>query len=196
MNFMQSKTRENLAKAYAGESQARGRYEFLAEKLRENGWYEISKIVLSLVGNELAHSKVFFDLITSRSEGVVENIDIQAGYPFKVGGVVETINFAVQDEASEYDKIYPSFADTAEQEGFSDIARIFRQIAEIERHHANVLGELAMKMETDRIYSSEQPRIFKCANCGHEIEGSEAWKVCPVCKHPQGFVEVELDNRW
>ena len=64
MNFMQSKTRENLAKAYAGESQARGRYEFLAEKLRENGWYEISKIVLSLVGNELAHSKVFFDLIT------------------------------------------------------------------------------------------------------------------------------------
>ena len=196
MKFEQSRTRENLAKAFAGESQARGRYEFLAERLRENGCYEIAKIVSALVGNELAHSKVFFDLIVTHSGGPVKNIDIAAGYPFKSGSVLETVNYASEDETAECDEIYPSFAETAEAEGYADIARIFRQIAQIECGHAKLLRELAEKMESDRIYTSDRPRVFKCANCGYESEGKEAWKTCPVCRHPQGFVEVELENRW
>ena len=196
MNFDKSETKRNLAKAYAGESQARGRYEFLAEKLRGEGKYELSKIVLSLAGNELAHSKVFFDLVTQKSAGVVENVEIEAGYPFKTGDVLETLNYAVQDEASEYDKIYPAFAKVAEGEGFPEIAEKFRQIAEVEKHHANLLGELAMKLQTDKLYKSDEPKVYKCANCGHESTGKEAWKVCPLCLHPQGFVEANLENRW
>ena len=194
MKFAQSKTKVNLAKAFAGESQARGRYDFIAEKLRESGQHELSRVLLSVAGNELAHSKVFYDLIVKNSEEVVDNIDIAAGFPFKHGSVIETLNFAVQDETAEFHDIYPKFAEVAEAEGFAVIADRFRKVATVEQRHANLLGEVAMKMDTDKIYKSDEPKIFRCANCGFEHRGTEAYAVCPLCLHPQGFVQVSLEN--
>ena len=193
MEFTKTETARNLAAAFAGESQARGRYAFLAERLKEAGQYRLADVICAIAGNELAHSKVFFDCMVRHSGGV-ENVSVQAGYPFREGSVIETIRFAVEDETSEFERIYPSFSETAKREGYPDIAAVYDKIASVEKGHSAVLAEIACKMEKDTLYTSDKPKVYRCSNCGFEIRSKSAFEICPLCAHPRGFVQISLEN--
>ena len=192
MEFAKTETIRNLAAAFAGESQARGRYDFLASALRKAGQQELSKLITEIAGNELAHSKVFFDLIAKYAGKPVDNVAISAGYPFREGTVIERIRYAQRDETEEESVIYPKFADIADREGFGEIAEQFRKVASVERCHAAILGEAATQMEEDRLYRSDVAKVFRCSNCGFEIRAKEAFEKCPLCSHPRGFVELSV----
>lgn len=189
MEFKGSKTEKNVLGAFAGESQARTRYSFFASAARKEGYEQIAAIFEETSDNEKEHAKLFFKHLQG---GVVE---INAVYPAGViASTAENLKASAEGEKLEWGTLYPNFAEVAEEEGFSEVARTFRAIAKVEAYHERRYLKLLENVTTDNVFKRNQPTKWKCRNCGYVFEGSEAPDKCPVCSHPKSYFEVWCEN--
>jgi len=184
-----TRTEKNLLKAFAGESQARNRYSYFAGVARKEGYRQIEALFLETADNEKEHAKRFFKFL----EG--GDLEITAAYPAgKIGTTVENLRAAAAGENEEWTKLYPEFADIANQEGFSDVAAAFTMIARVEKEHEDRYLKLARNIEEGSVFKKEGVTRWKCRNCGYVHEGPEAPDMCPACQHPQEHFEVKETN--
>lgn len=180
-----TKTEKNLLASFAGESQARNRYTFFASQAKKEGYEQIAAIFLETADNEKEHAKRFFQFLEG---GMVE---INASYPAGViGNTAENLKAAAAGENEEHTKLYPSFADIAEQEGFKEIATAWRKIAEVEKHHEERYLALWKTVTEGTVFKKKEKTQWKCRNCGYIHEGESAPDVCPTCLHPKAFFEL------
>lgn len=185
VNFAESKTKYNLMRAFAGESQARNRYTIAADKARELKMYTISDIFLYTADQERAHAERYYELLKDLSG---ETIFIDGGYPVDQQETLEELLRAAEhNEREEYEDVYQTFGDVAKEEGFLEAASAFHQIAEIEHTHQERFGEVAKLLENNQFFASESGSKWICTNCGHIHEGKKVPAVCPVCRHAQGY---------
>jgi len=194
MEMRESKTRENLMRAFAGESQARNRYTFAAEAARRAGLYWVERVFLLTAEQEKEHAELFLKHL-AQCEG--ENIHIDGSYPVENGAWSpdRLLRSAQHNEYEEAHAVYPGFARTAKEEGFAAVAHTFEMIAAIEQTHGDRFGQLAERMETAALFKTDTQTVWMCLNCGHVHVGMQAPGACPVCKHAQGyFVRVEASE--
>lgn len=192
MNLGGTQTLINLARSFAGESQARGRYHFYAEKLKKEGHEALYRTVCEIENNELAHSKVFFNYITDNSDFGYDNIQIDGGYPYKLGDIVTNLASAASGENDESTTIYPKFAEIAREEGFPEIAATYELIAKVEAEHEKIFTKMKERLSDGTLYKRNEPTKWKCENCGFEYTSESAVDLCPLCKHPIGYMRSEL----
>ena len=189
MDFEGSNTEKNLLAAFAGESQARTRYTFFASVAKKEGYEQIAAIFQETADNEKEHAKLFFKHLKG---GIVE---VKAAYPAGViASTAENLKAAAEGEKLEWGTLYPNFADVAEQEGFSDVARTFRSIAKVEANHERRYLKLLENVKQRKVFKKDKPIKWKCRNCGYVYEDSEAPEKCPVCSHPRSYFEVWREN--
>lgn len=185
-----TRTEHNLLCAFAGESQARSRYTLFAKKAKEEGYHQIAKIFKKTAKQELAHATIFFD----RLEG--GSVEITAAYP--AGVVADTLTNlreAAAGEREEWSGLYTDFAKTAEEEGFPDVARMFRMVAKVEIEHEKRYQRLIERMEKGEVFSSDDSeQEWQCSHCGFVFKGKDAPKRCPVCGYEQGEFERKAEN--
>ena len=191
VNFNESKTKSNLMRAFAGESQARNRYTFGAEIAKKQGLYVIEAVFNLTANQELAHANVFMKHLSDFNGKTVE---IDGTYPVEVtNSVVELLENAHHNEMEEYSDVYKSFAEEAEREGHMAVAASFKDIAEIEKEHANRFELFAKLLKENKLFVSNVKCEWMCLNCGHIFNGEQVPEVCPVCHHEKGyFVRLEL----
>lgn len=191
MDWKNSETKDNLLRAFAGESQARNRYTFAAAAAKKNDLEVIQMIFEYTAGQEKEHGEIFYNYL---KEAGCDNIVITAGYPVDcTDDVQELLKLAADHENDEYGDIYPAFAEKAQEEGFNAVAAAFRQIAKIEKVHADRFKRFAQLMEQGKLFVSDVETEWMCLNCGHVQKGTRAPEQCPVCKHSQGyFIRLEL----
>ncbi len=190
-NFKDSVTKVNLMKAFAGESQARNRYTFAAEKAKKQNSHVIECVFRFTADQEKEHATIFMKHL-QELDG--ETIAIDGTFPVETTeSILQLLRNAEHNEAEEFDPVYKSFAETAEQEGFAAVARSFRNIAQIEKTHSERFKKFAELMEQDMLFVSDMECGWICLNCGHVHTGKSAPKQCPVCEHDQGyFVRITL----
>lgn len=191
MNLKDSKTKINLMRSFAGESQARNRYTLAADAAAKKQLYVIEAVFKFTASQELAHAKIFYDFLRELNG---ETITIDGGYP--VGDYddpLKLLTSAEHNELEEFETVYPDFAAIASSEGFTDIGAKFRAIAEIEKTHARRFRQFADLLSQQKLFVSDVEEEWVCLNCGHRVKSSEAPKACPVCNHAQGyFIRVSL----
>ncbi|MQY80130.1 MAG: rubrerythrin family protein [Bacteroidetes bacterium] len=174
-----TKTEQNLLKAFAGESQARMRYDYFAKQAKKEGLEQISGIFAETALNEKEHAKRFFKFLEG---GMVE---ITAMYPAgKIGSTLENLKAAAEGENEEWTELYPEFAKIAEDEGFKEVAVTFRMIAKVEKAHEDRYVKLYNNLEEGKVFEKDNKIIWKCRNCGYLHEGNKAPETCPACPHP------------
>jgi rubrerythrin len=184
-----SETEKNLLKAFAGESQARNRYTFFASAAKKEGYEQISGIFLETAENEKEHAKIFFKYLEGGS------VEITASYPAgKIGNTKENLLAAADGEKEEWSELYPDFEKTAGKEGFEEVAKSFKEIAEVEEHHEQRYRKLLENVKTGKVFKKDKIVTWKCRNCGYIHKGKEAPESCPACKHPQAYYEVLEEN--
>jgi rubrerythrin len=184
-----TKTEKNLLAAFAGESQARNRYSFFASKAKKEGYEQIAGIFQETADNEKEHAEVFFKHLQGG------DVDIVAGYPAGViGTTAENLLAAAEGEKMEWGTLYPDFAQTAEKEGFPEVARSFKEIAKVEAYHERRYRKLLDNVKTNKVFKKDKKIKWKCRNCGYVIECDEAPKKCPACQHPQSYYELWMEN--
>lgn len=184
-----TQTEKNLLAAFAGESQARNRYTLFAQKAVEEGYEQIAAIFLETAGQELAHAQQFF----ARLEGGM--VEITAAYPAGVVADTKTnLAEAAAGEREEWSALYSDFAQVATDEGFPDIAVLFKNIAKVEVEHEQRYIKLLERLETGTEFSSEEPVEWQCRYCGFVFSGKNAPKKCPVCGKDQGWFERKKNN--
>lgn len=191
MEFCKTQTFFNLARSFAGECQAGMRYQLTAKAAMKEGLTVLADTIRTIAKNETNHARVFFETILAHA-GSQEDVHIDAHYPFHAGTLAESLRFAMQDEQSEAEELYPAFARTAREEGFADIARKFELTANVESHHKIIFDYLAGAMRTGALYAQETPMLWICGECGYMHTSKEAFKVCPLCGAPQGDVQLHL----
>ncbi len=188
-NIKGSQTEKNLLKAFAGESQARNRYTYFASEAKKEGFEQISALFLETAENEKEHAKIFFKFLQG---GMLE---ITAMYPAgKIGKTVENLFEAAEGEKAEWGTIYPEFEKIARKEGFEDVAKAFKEIAEVEEKHEKRYRKLLENVKNKMVFKKEKIVKWKCRNCGYVHEGKDAPDTCPACKHPQAYYEVLEEN--
>jgi rubrerythrin len=184
-----TKTEQNLLKAFAGESQARMRYDYFAKQAKKEGLEQIAAIFEETAINEKAHAKRFFKFLEG---GVVE---ITASYPAGIiGTTLQNLKAAAEGENEEWTELYPEFANIADEEGFPQVASAFRMIAKVEKAHEERYTKLYNNLENGHVFEKDGVVVWKCRNCGYLHEGKKAPKTCPACLHPQSYFEVESFN--
>jgi rubrerythrin len=189
MNLKGTQTEKNLLTAFAGESQARNRYAFFAGQARKDGYEQIAAIFEETANQEKEHAKREFKFL----EG--GEVEITAAFPAGViGNTLENLKAAAAGEHYEYTEMYPGFADTADKEGFAEIAVVFRSIAVVEKRHERRYLALAKNVAEGLVFKRKNSVRWVCRNCGYVHEGPEAPKVCPACAHPQSYYELEAAN--
>ena len=184
MDFKNSKTRENLMRAFAGESQARNRYTFAAAQAKCEGLYVIECIFNYTAGQEKEHAEIFYGFLNP-SAG--ESINIDGTYPVDIAqNTAQLLRMAQHNEYEEHDDVYKAFADVARDEGFVEIASKFELIAKVEKHHGDRFMRFAELLENGKLFVSDVKTSWICLNCGHVHEGTAAPEKCPVCSHEKG----------
>lgn len=191
MDFTKTQTYYNLARAFAGESQAGMRYQLIARAAMQQGYEALANTIRTLAKNETNHARVFFEALLQNA-GSQDNIRIDAGYPFHAGTIEESLRFAAEDERSEHEVIYPQFAKIAKEEGFGQIATKFEQVAKVEVNHEIIFNYLYEAFKDGTLYSAERPMLWICGECGYMHTTKSAWNVCPLCGASQGEVELHL----
>ena len=191
MHFDETQTYLNLARSFAGESQAGMRYQLIAREATAQGYIALADEIKVLAKNETVHARRFFEELTKRGEKL-DNIVIDAGYPYHTGNLCEMLRLAAEDERNEHEKIYPAFAKIAADEGFKDVSALFTLIATVEKHHEQIFTYLHEAMESGNLYKKVSPILYVCKECGHMHTLKEAWTICPLCKSSQGFVALHL----
>ena len=193
MELRNSKTFVNLARAYAGECQARTRYEFIEYGARINGYKNIADIIDEIVYQEFNHARMFYTFIQRAETSEIPNINIEAGYPFKEKwDLEENLRIASEDEIGDA-KAYAEFAEIAREEGFSDIAQLFEDVREVENYHKQIFTELYSQMKNGTLYKKDKPVLWVCADCGYMAESEEAWDECPLCLAKRGSIKLILE---
>ncbi|MBT8764307.1 rubrerythrin family protein [Desulfohalobiaceae bacterium Ax17] len=184
-----TKTEQNLLTAFAGESQARNRYTYFAKQAKKEGYVQISRIFEETAEQEKEHAKRLFKFL----EG--GEVEVQASFPAGViGSTLENLKAAAAGENYEQEKMYPGFAKIAEEEGFQEIANVFRAIAVAERQHEKRYTDLADNIEKGRVFKREEEVVWRCLNCGYLHRGNEAPETCPACDHAQSYFELLAEN--
>jgi rubrerythrin len=184
-----SKTEQNLLKAFAGESQARMRYDYFAKQAKKDGLEQISAFFEETSMNERSHAKRFFRFLEGGA------IEITATYPAGiVGTTLENLKAAAEGETEEWDEIYPEFARIAGEEGYKEIASVFKLIAKVEKAHADRYSKLYSNLEAGKVFEKDGKVIWKCRVCGYLHEGVKAPLNCPACLHPQAYFELQESN--
>ena len=190
MSVKGTKTEKNLLTAFAGESQARNRYTYFASKAKKEGFVQISAVFEETANQEKEHAKRFFSFL----EG--GEAEIQACFPAGiVGTTAENLKASAAGEHEEWDSMYPGFAETARQEGFENIAKLFEAVSVAEKQHENRYRELLAEVETETVFKKDKPVVWRCRNCGYLHEGASAPDKCPACAHPQAHFEI-LGENW
>ncbi len=191
VRFENTETFKNLARSFAGECQAGMRYQMVAKLATKEKMKTLADAIRTIAKNETLHATQFFNKIIEKT-GSRENIQFDAGYPFHAGTLAEGLKFSAIDERGEAEEIYPSFAVTAEKEGFEDIAALYKMVAEVEAQHKIIFEYLHNAVRSGTLYKSETPILWICSECGYMHVGTEAWKICPLCKAEQGYVDLHL----
>ena len=171
-----TETEKNLLAAFAGESQARNKYTYFASKAKKDGFEQIAELFLKTADNEKEHAKLWFKELNG------------------IGSTEENLLEAANGENYEWTDMYEGFAITAEKEGFLDLAKKFRAVAQIEKRHEERYRALLKNVEMQEVVKKSEVKVWECRNCGHIVVGTEAPEVCPVCNHPQSFFEIHMDN--
>lgn len=184
-NLKDSKTKENLMRAFAGESQARNRYEFAAKVAKKEGLYILEDLFNYTANQEKAHAYQFMKQLKEFSG---EEINISTGYPAELETkTLPLLKAAQKHEEAESDRIYKEFSDVAKEEGFDAISTLFDKIASIENVHSNRFQKYVDELESGSLFKKSTEVRWMCTNCGYIYEGIEAPQACPVCAHPQGY---------
>ena len=171
-----TQTEKNLQAAFAGESEARNKYTYFASVAKKEGFEQISGLFLKTADNEKEHAKMWFKEL----EGI--------------GDTAHNLAEAAQGENYEWTDMYVGFAQTAEDEGFPELAAKFRLVAEVEKHHEERYRALLRNVEAQEVFKKSSVKVWECRNCGHIVVGTEAPLLCPVCAHPQSFFEIHAEN--
>ncbi len=184
-----TQTEKNLLKAFAGESQARMRYDFFAKVAKKEGLEQMSGIFAETGLNEKQHAKRFFKFLEGGS------VEITATYPAgKINSTLENLKAAAEGENEEWTKLYPNAAKVADEEGFAEIANAFRMIAKVEEAHEARYRKLYENLESGIVFKRNGKIVWKCRNCGYLHEGEIAPDKCPACLHPQSYFQIKEDN--
>ena len=172
-----TKTEQNLNAAFAGESQARVKYQFYASKAKKEGYEQISAIFQETSDNEKEHAKIWYKLL---HDGVADTMT--------------NLKDAAAGENYEYTDMYKKFAEDAREEGFNEIAELFEKVGEIEKHHEEHYRKLIENIEKGMVFKGDGVTVWKCRNCGYIHIGDSAPEKCPVCDHPQSYFEIQAVN--
>lgn len=178
MELKGSKTEANLMAAFAGESQARNKYTYYASKAKKDGYEQIAAIFEETANNEKEHAKMWFKQLHGGT----------------VPSTIENLKDAANGENYEWTEMYEEFAKVAEEEGFTEIARLFRGVGEIEKHHEERYLKLIDNIDNNLVFKKDEEVVWICRNCGHVYYGKEAPKVCPICNHPESYMEMKAEN--
>ena len=162
--------------AFSGESEARNKYTYFASVAKKQGFEQISALFLKTADNEKEHAKMWFKEL----EGL--------------GDTAANLKSAAEGENYEWTDMYAGFAKTAEEEGFKDLARKFRLVAAVEKHHEERYRALLNNVEMAEVFAKSEVKVWECRNCGHICVGKKAPEVCPTCDHPQSYFEVNAEN--
>ena len=176
MELKGSQTEKNLWAAFAGESQARNKYDYFASVAKKEGYEQIAEFFRMTANNEKEHAKIW-----AKQLGII-------------GDTAQNLLHAAEGENYEWTQMYKEFAEVAEQEGFTEIARLFRNVAKIEKEHEERYNKLRENLESGKVFKREEKQYWICRNCGHIHIGSEAPAVCPVCDHPRAYFELRAIN--
>lgn len=189
MSIKGTKTEQNLLKAFAGESQARNRYEFAAKIAKKEGYEQISSLFARTASEEQQHAKRFFNFL----EG--GDLEITATYPAGITLTTrENLEAAANGENEEWTDLYPAFAQIALDEGFKEIASAFKAIAKVEAEHEAMYRALLANLIEESVFEKDDKVRWRCRNCGFVHESKNAPKNCPACNHPQSHFEVDAQN--
>jgi rubrerythrin len=184
-----TQTEENLLKAFAGESQAKNRYEFAAKVAREEGYEQIAAIFMETASQEQTHAKQFFGFL----EGGM--LEITAAYPAgKTKSTKDNLEAAAEGEHDEWSNLYPEFARVAEAEGFKEVATKFKSIASVEKAHEERYRKLLGNLIGNKVFERDDKVFWYCRKCGYIHFGTKALKNCPACGHPQAYFEIKAEN--
>ena len=184
-----TRTEQNLLKSFAGESQARMRYDYFAKQAKKEGYEQIAAIFSETALHEKQHAKRFFKFLEGR------DVEITATYPAgKIGTTLENLKASACGEKEEWTELYPEFARIAEEEGFKEIATAFKMIARVEKAHEERYTKLYTNLEAGKVFERDGKIIWKCRNCGYLHEGTKAPDVCPACLHPKSYFEIKETN--
>lgn len=193
MEFKNSKTCENLMKAFAGESQARMRYNYYASVAKKEGYLQIEEIFNETAENEKEHAKLFMKELIKM--GVNESVvEINAGYPVCYSDTMKNLECAANGENEEWTDLYPTFAKVAEEEGYPEIGKVFKLVALVEKRHETRYRKLRENIEKHEVFKKDGKVYWKCRNCGHILESIEAPEECPVCLHAKKYFELWIEN--
>ncbi len=177
MELKGSKTEVNLMAAFAGESQARNKYSYYASKAKKDGYEQIAAIFEETANNEKEHAKIWFKLL---HQGIADTMT--------------NLKDAASGENYEWTEMYKGFAEVADEEGFTQIAELFRKVADIEKEHEERYLTLLKNVEEGMVFKKGNEVYWVCRNCGHVVKGTEAPEVCPVCSHPKSYFEVKSET--
>ena len=171
-----TKTEKNLEAAFAGESQARNKYTYFASKAKKEGFEQIAAIFLKTADNEKEHAKMWFKELNG------------------INDTASNLKDAAEGENYEWTDMYEGFAKTAEEEGFLDLAKKFRLVAAIEKHHEERYRALLKNVEMAEVFEKSEVKVWECRNCGHIVVGTKAPEICPTCEHPKSYFEIHAEN--
>ena len=189
MQLKGSVTEKNLLTAFAGEAQARNRYSFFASQAKKENFEQISFFFIETADNEKEHAKRFFKFL--------EGGDVEVTTSFPAGIIASTpenLEAAARGENHEWSTLYPEFAKVADTEGFSEIAKVFRNIARAEKQHEKRYLYLLKNIKEEKVFKKDGVVLWKCRNCGYVHEGTDAPEACPACAHPQAYFELLSEN--
>ena len=171
-----TQTEKNLMAAFSGESEARNKYTYFASKAKKEGYEQIAALFQKTADNEKEHAKLWFKELNG------------------IGNTAENLASAAAGENYEWTDMYEGFAKTAEEEGFTELAKKFRMVAAIERHHEERYRALLKNVETAQVFEKSEVKVWECRNCGHIVVGTAAPEVCPTCNHPRSYFEIHAEN--
>ncbi len=171
-----TQTEKNLKAAFAGESMARNKYTYFSSKAKKDGFEQIAAIFLKTADNEKEHAKMWFKELNG------------------IGDTAENLNAAAEGENYEWTDMYANFAKTAEEEGFTELAKKFRMVGAIEKAHEERYRALLKNVQMQEVFEKSEVKVWECRNCGHIVVGEKAPEICPVCAHPQAYFEVREEN--
>ena len=178
MELKGSKTEKNLMDAFAGESQARNKYTYFASKAKKEGYEQIAAIFQETADNEKEHAKMWYKLLKGG----------------EIPSTLDNLHEAANGENYEWTDMYERMAKEADEEGFTRIAYLFREVGKIEKEHEARYQKLIENLDNGLVFSKDGDRIWKCRNCGHIVIGKSAPEVCPVCSHPKAYFEIKAEN--
>ena len=173
-----TKTEQNLMEAFAGESQARNKYSYYASKAKKDGYVQIAALFEETANNEKEHAKIWFKLL---HDGAVPSTEVN-------------LADAADGENYEWTDMYDRMAKEAAEEGFNEIAALFRGVAKIEKEHEERYRKLLANIEGGLVFSRDEDMIWQCSNCGHIVVGKKAPELCPICKHPKDYFQIKANN--